>query len=153
MLATKLREVLVHAAGAPADRHAAEGRAHQHARADHLGPGQREVRSDRRAEVMAHDVGLFNAEFSEELRGILDQIEHAELREIAVVTAVPAGGASVAALIGRDQMEARVGKPRHDFAPAKGELGKAVQQEHRGPACIARLEDVHAKAVDTFDEA
>jgi hypothetical protein len=44
---------------------------------------------------------------------------------------------------------------RHHLAPAEGKFGKAVQQQHAGPAfCLkAGFQHMHAQAVDVVDEA
>ena len=60
-------------------------------------------------------------------------------REVAVVAAVPAGGAAIAALVGREDVEAGRRERRHHLAPAIGELRKAVQQQHARPARPRRL--------------
>src|SRR3954454_1183248 len=101
---------------------------------------------------MAHDMCRLDSQSPEKRRHVLHEVEHAVLGEIAVVAAIPAGSLAVAALVRCDDMEARVGKRLHDLAPAIGELGKAVQQEHSRPA-IADLAHMHAQAVYAFDEA
>src|SRR6185295_3931154 len=71
----------------------------------------------------------------------------------AVVASVPAGGLAIAALVGRDDVKAGLRERRHHLAPAEGELGKAVQQQHRRPARLACLEHVHDEAVYAVDAA
>jgi len=72
------------------------------------------------------------------------------LPEIAIVAAVAAAGAAIAALVGRDDVEAGIGERRHHLAPGIGELGETVEEEDAGPVFIreACFEDMHAKAVD-----
>src|SRR4051812_40165033 len=102
---------------------------------------------------MAHDMCRLDSQSLEKRRRVLHEVEHAVLREVAVVAAIPAGSLAVAALVRREDMEARVGKRLHDLAPAIGELGEAVQQEHGRTTGIARLAHMHAQAVYPFDEA
>ena len=47
----------------------------------------------------------------------------------------------------------RVRERLHDLAPAIGKLGKAVQEQNRGPAAFSGLAVMDAKAVDVVGEA
>ena len=86
---------------------------------------------------------------------VAQQVHEAEAGEVAVVVGVPASGAAVAALVGRDRVVARGRERRKDLAPAVSDLGKAVQQQDRGPAgrLVAGLEQVDVEAVDAGNNA
>src|SRR5205085_1648712 len=99
------------------------------------------------------DVHALDLESPQELRRVLDQVQHAEGIEVGVVAAVPAGGLAVAALVGCDDVKAGGAERRHHLAPAVGELGKAMQQEHRRLAALAGLEHMHGEAVHAVDAA
>ena len=101
---------------------------------------------------MADDVNGGELQSCNELRRVLDQVQHAEGLEIGVVAVVPAGGLAVAALIRRDHVKARLGERRHHLAPAIRELGETMEQQNRRLARLARLEHVRAQAVDVVDE-
>ena len=94
------------------------------------------------------------AERRDQAERVAHQVEHAERAEVAVVVAVPAGGAAVAALVRRDHVIAGRRQRQHHLAPAVGELREAVQQQQAGPARLeAGLQHVHREAVDVVDEA
>src|SRR6185437_16819083 len=106
---------------------------------------------DGRAEIMAyHGGGLAVAERRDEGERVAHQIEQAEGAEIAVIGAVPAGGAAIAALVRGDDAIAGGGERRHRLAPAIGELGEAVQEEDERTisAFVAGLGDMHGEAGD-----
>ena len=135
---------------------AAERRAHHDDRAKHVGPDQRAPGRDRRAEIMPDDgVDAAVAERRHQPERIAHQIGEPERGEVAVVVRIPSGGAAIAALVRRDHVIAGCRENRHHLAPAKGEFGKAVQQQHAGPArgLEAGFQHVHAQAVDVFDVA
>ena len=137
-------------------RRAGERRAHQRDRSKHVGPHQRAPGGDRTAEIMSdHGIDAAIAECRHQAERVAHQIEQPERSEIAVVVGVPAGGAAVAALVRRDHVIAGFRQRRHHLAPAIGEFGKAVQQQHAGPAlCLeAGFQHMHAQAVDVVDEA
>src|SRR5688500_16098281 len=102
---------------------------------------------------MANDVGRLDAEVTQEGKCIGDDVEDAKGAKVAVVAAVPPGGAAVAALVGREHVEARRREGRHHLPPAVGELGEAVQQQDARLAGRAGFQHVHAQAVDVVDEA
>ncbi len=97
----------------------------------------------------------FVAERIDEPGRVADHVEDAERIAVGVVGAIPAGGAPIAALIGRDHVIARGRKRQHHLAPAIGELGKAVQQQQARPArrLEARLQHMHHEAVVVVDHA
>ncbi len=136
-------------------RRAGERRAQQRDGREHVRPHESAGGRDRRAEVVAdHRRDLAAAERGEQPEHVPHEVEQAERLEVAVVVGVPAGRAAVAALVGRHHVVARGRERRHDLAPAPGELGEAVQQQHTRPArrLEAGLEDVHREAVDVLDE-
>src|SRR6185295_18664183 len=98
------------------------------------------------------DMRLPDLEARKERHGVFDDVEDAERAEMAVVAAVPSGRAAIAALVGREYMEARCRERRYQFAPAVGELRKAMQQQDAGLSRCPGLEHVHAQAVDGVDE-
>jgi len=59
------------------------------------------------------------------------------------------------ALIRGDHVISRCRKRQHYLAPAVGEFGKAVQQQHGGPAgdLVAGFQNVHRQAIDVCDWA
>ena len=95
------------------------------------------------------------AERIDEPGGVAHHVEDAERIAVGVVGAVPAGGAAVAALVGRDHVIAGGRERQHHLAPAIGELGKAVQQQQARPArrLEARLQHMHHQAVVVVDHA
>jgi len=120
------------------------------------GPQQRAPGRHRRAEVVAgHRGDLAVAQRHHQPQRIAHQVQHAIAGEVTVVALVPAGAAAVAALVGGDRVEAGGGQRRHQLAPAVGQLGEAVQQQHdRAAGCrMAGFQQVHAQAVDAVDEA
>src|SRR3954469_1551106 len=102
---------------------------------------------------MANDMRALDLEPPQEPCCVLDQVQNAERVEVAVVAPVPAAGLAVAALVGSDGVEAGGGERRHYLAPAEADLRKAVQQKHRRLAALARLEHMHAEAVDAVEAA
>ena len=86
---------------------------------------------------------------------VAHHVENPERIGIGVVRAVPAGRASVAALVGGDHVVARRRERQHHLAPAVRELWKAVQQEDRGTPrpFESGLEDIHGEAVHVRDRA
>src|SRR5688572_16534569 len=102
---------------------------------------------------MANHVGRLDAELTQQGKCIGDDVKDAKGAKVAVVTAVPPGGAAVAALVGREHVEARRRERRHHLAPAVGELGEAVQQQDARPARLAGFQRVHAQSADAVDDA
>ena len=102
-----------------------------------------------------HGVDAAIAERRHQPERVAHQVGEPERGEVAVIIRVPSGGAAITALVRRDHVIAGFRENRHHLAPAKGEFGKAVQQQHAGPA--ARLEagfqHVHTQAVDVVDVA
>ena len=116
-------------------RWAGEGCTHQHQPLEDIGPHQRRVGRDRGAEIVAdHGFDRAVAQRRHHAHGVAQQIEEAEGGEVAVVVGVPAGGAAVAALVGRKGVVARCRQRRQHLAPAIGKLGETVQQQHRWAA-------------------
>ena len=133
-----------------------ERRAHQHHRAKHIRPRERAPRRYWRTEVMAHHRRhRAVAQRGNQAERVSHQVEHAKHAEIAVVAGVAAGGAAVAALIGRHHMKTSGGDRQHHLAPTVGEFRKAVQQQHaRAPRGLeAGLEHAHGEAVVIVDKA
>ena len=65
---------------------------------------------------------------------VAHQIGEAERGEIAVIVGIPAGGATIAALIRRDHVIAGSSQGGHHLAPTERQFGKAVQQQQARPA-------------------
>src|SRR5688500_3422789 len=101
---------------------------------------------------MANHAGRLDAELTQEGKCIGDDVEDAKGAKVAVVTAVPPGGTAVAALVGREDMEATFRERRYHLAPAVRELREAVQQQDARPAWRAGFQHVHAQAVDALDD-
>ena len=82
------------------------------------------------------------------------QVEHAERRKVTVIVDVPAGGASIAPLVGCNDVIARRRDGQHYFAPAIGQFREAVQQQDQRAVFrfVSRFEDVHPQAVVVIDE-
>ena len=85
-----------------------------------------------------HGIDAIVAERRHQPERVAHQIGEPERSEVAVVIRVPAGGAAIAALVRRDHVIAGCRERRHHLAPAEGEFGKAVQQQHAGPACVSK---------------
>ena len=102
-----------------------------------------------------HGVNAAIAERRHQPERIAHQIGEPERGKIAVVVRIPSGGAAITALVRRDHVIAGRCENRHHLAPAKGEFGKAMQQQHAGPAARfeAGFQHVHAQAVDIFHVA
>ena len=136
-------------------RRAAERGAHQRHGPEDVRPRHRRPRGDGRSEVVAdHRVHRAVAERRDQRQRVAHRVQAAERTETAVVVRAPAGGAAVAALVGGDDVVARVGQRRQDVPPAIGQLREAVQEEQRRPppALEAGFEHVHRQAVDVVDE-
>src|SRR5580704_3554996 len=75
--------------------------------------------------------------------------------DIAVIVAVPAGGAAVTPLIRGDHVKPRVGEGRHYLSPAKAEFRETVQQQYARPivSIESALEHVHDEAIAVLDAA
>ena len=114
-------------------RRARERCAHQRHLAEDVRADEGRPRGDRRAEVVAgQQRDLRAAERVEQPHDVAHEVEEPIRREVAVVVQVPARGAPVAALVRRDDVEARLRERRHDVPPAIGQLGKSVQEERTG---------------------
>ena len=99
-------------------------------RADEGRPG-----GDRRAEIVAGQQRSFRvAERVQQPHDIAHEVEEPIGREVAVIVRVPTRRSPVAALVRRDDVEARPRQGRHDAPPAIGQLGKPVQQQSTGSA-------------------
>ena len=137
-------------------RSAGERRAHQDHRAEHVRPDQRAPGRHRRAEVVADDGGNGTvAERRDEPQRVPHQVEDTKGAQIAIVVAVPAGGAAIAALVGGHHVKPLRRQRQHHLAPAVGELREAVQKQEAGPALGLEpgLQHVHPEAVAVVDEA
>jgi hypothetical protein len=101
--------------------------------------------------VPHHRVHVGDAQRRQQRQLVAHEVEDVHVGGVGVVAGRPAGGAAVAALVGRDDVEARVGQRRHHAAPAVGQLGEAVQQQQHRPRAgvVARFQHLHAQAVDT----
>ena len=118
-----------------------EGRAHQHQRAEHVGPHQRAPGGDPGAEIMADDRRDRRvAEGRDQPQRVAHRVQNAERAQIAVVIGVPPGGAAIAALVGGDHMKPGRGQRRHDPAPGIGESpeNRAAAAHRAGPAARSR---------------
>ena len=135
---------------------ATERCAHHDDGAKHVRPDQRAPGRDRRAEIMPDDsVDAAIAERRHQPERVAHQVGEPERGEIAVVIRVPSGGAAIAALVRRDHVIAGGCENGHYLAPAKGQFGEAMQQQHAGPTgrLETGFEHVHAQAVDVFHVA
>ena len=121
----------------PAPVHAERGD-----RVETVGPEQRGVPRHRRAPIVADDRGALDAERVEQPDQVADQVELGVLPDLGGHVGLP-----VAALVGRDRVEA--GLPQGDelVAPRVPALGKAVAQDDRTAVVGSRLGDVHGDAV------
>ncbi len=136
-------------------RRPAERRAHQRHRAEHVGPDQRTVGGNHRAEIVAdHGCNRCDAERGEQPQDVAHQIERAERPQVGVIAIVRSGGAPIAALVRRDHMEAGRRQHRHYPPPAEGEFREAVQQhDHRPPFALeSGLQHMHGEAVDVVEQ-
>ena len=89
----------------------------------------------RRAEVVADDAcdGAMTKRRDQSQR-VADQVEHAEGIEIAIEISIPSRGASIAALVRRDDVKSGARQRQHHLAPAVGELRESVEQQNAGAA-------------------
>ena len=94
---------------------------------------------------MADDRGdLAPAERRHETEHVPCKVEETKGAKIAIVIGVPAGGAAIAALIGRDHMEARRSERQHHLSPGIGQLGKAMQQKNKRAILASNPPRAHA---------
>jgi hypothetical protein len=113
------------------------------------GPAGRDAAASgggRGPEIMAdHGLDRAMAKGDHHAHGIAQQVQETKGGEVAVVARVPAGGTAVATLVGSEGVVARRRQRRQHLAPAIGDLGKAMQQEHSRPTgrLVTGLEDVH----------
>jgi len=70
------------------------------------------------------------------------QVEHAQGSDVAVVIAVPSGGASVSALIGGDDVSNPSKKPQALVSATVAAGFKKTRSRHRGYLCLKRYSDV-----------
>ena len=63
---------------------------------------------------------------------VTDKIGDRERREITVVVAIPASRSTIAPLVRRHHMIARICQGQHDVSPAVGQFRKPVQQQNQG---------------------
>ena len=137
-------------------RRPAERRAHQHHGAEHIRPRHGAPRRDGRPEIMPNDGGHpAIAERRHEAQRVPHHVEAPERVEIGVVAGVPARRPPIAALVRRHDVIPRRGERDHHMAPAVGELGKAMQEQHQRPSAprVARFQQMHPQAVDVRHEA
>jgi len=134
----------------------AERRTHQDHRAEHIGPHQGAPRRHRRAEVMAdHPRDAALAQGPDQPERIADQVGEPELVERGVEARLPAGGPAIAALVRCHHVVSGLRQRQHQLAPAVGQFGKAVQQQHaRAPGQLeAGLQHMHRQAIAVVDLA
>ena len=137
-------------------RRAGEGAAHHDSGAEDVGSDQCGPGGDGGAEVVTDDGGgVVASDGGEQSRDVADKVEHAEFAEVDIVVGVGAGGMSVSALIGGDDVVAGVGEWEHDVAPAVGDFGEAVQEQEAGSVGIVRpgFQEVDVESVDAGDGA
>lgn len=137
-------------------RRAAERRAHQHDRPEHVGPQQRTPGRHRRPEGMADDASHRpQPERRDQAQGITHEVEHAKAPDIAVEAPVPPGATAVAALVGCDDVVTGGRQHRHQLAPAVGEFGETVQQQDSRPfrGLVTGFQHVQREPVDAGHEA
>ena len=136
-------------------RRSPERRAHQHDGAEHVRPGHRAPRRHQRSEVVAGEMDLAVPERRHERQHVANLVQHPERAQVVVVADVGPVGAAVPAQVRRHDVVALGREGRQQPPPAIGELREAVQQEHAGAGLgpRARLQHVHAQAVDVGDEA
>ena len=106
---------------------AAERRAHQHHRSEHIRTHQRAPGRDRRAEIVTDN--RLDAPMPQSVHqadGIARKVEHSKLIEVGLITTIPACGPSVASLIGCHHVITGIGQCRHQLSPAVGQLGKSM---------------------------
>jgi hypothetical protein len=83
---------------------------------------------NRRAKIVTDDRGNFTKPKRPQQRdGISHQIEQMERADVAVIAAIPAGGAPKPTLIRRDYVKARRRQRRQHLAPTESQLRKSVQ--------------------------
>ena len=80
-----------------------------------------------------HRRRLAIAERRDQPHHIAHAIQQPERPEVVVVIGAPAGGAAIAAQIGRDDAIAGLRQRRHHLAPGIGDLRKAMQQHDQRP--------------------
>ena len=102
---------------------------------------------------MADDAGhLGSTQRRHQAQRVAHIIQRAEFGEIGIKARGPAGGAAIAALVGRDDVVARSRQRQHDLAPGIGDLREAMQQQQQRPAGLAGLEQVHHQAPTIVEE-
>ena len=67
---------------------------------------------------------------------VLHQVDQLKRTHVPVIVAVPPGGLAITALVGCNDVVARLRQWQHDFAPAAGQLRKAVQQQEAALAFL-----------------
>ena len=130
---------------------AREGGTHQCHRAEYVRPDERAPGGDRRPEVVPHHAGHGTiAERRNQPQCVPHEVDQAERPKVAVVPVVPAGGAPIAPLVGRDDAIPRGSEGQHHLSPTVGEFRKAMQEEHAGTVArgFAGLQNMHGQAVD-----
>ena len=131
-------------------RRAGKRCAHQRHPAEDVRADEDRPCGDHRAEIVTGQQRDFGAaERVQQPHDVAHEVEQPIGREVAVVVRVPARGAPVAALIRRDDVEARLRERRHDVPPAIGQLGKPVQEHSTGsvPLRETGFEEVHPEPV------
>ena len=120
-------------------RRALERRAHDRDGTEDVGSDECRPGRDGRSRIVPHHHrhGAV-AERVDERHGVSHHVEDAERIGIGVIRIVPARGAAVAALVGRDHVIARGCQRQHHLAPAVGKLREAMQKQHGRPAAASR---------------
>ena len=109
-----------------------------------------------RAGIMAYHGGDRPvAERQHQAQGIPHLVQRSKRREVRIVIRTPAGGATVAANIGGDDVIAGLCQRNHHVPPTVGQLGKAMQQQQGRSisGLVTRFQYMHAQSVDVVDES
>src|SRR5262252_2941646 len=129
---------------------------HQHHRAEHIRPDQGTPGRHWRAKVVPHNARhAAVAQRRDQPQYIPDQVEHTKSLEVTVIRAVPACGAPVASLVGRNDVQPGRSEGQQHLAPTIGQFWEAVQQEDTGATLVlkAGLQQVHGETMVVGHEA
>jgi hypothetical protein len=106
----------------------------------HVGPQKGTPGGDRGTEIVSDDCSDgAKAKRRNEPERISRDIEQAKGSEVAIVGGVPAAGASVAPLVGGDDMEARGGERNHHLSPRERQLPEAVEKQNARPPLLLKI--------------
>src|SRR6202000_2059423 len=103
-------------------------------------------RGDGRTEIMPDDRGdPAYSQGVEQTHYVLHQVKHMKRSEIALIPVIPSAGASVASLVGRDDVKTGCRERRHDLAPAVCNFRETMQQQNAGSILGFKsgLQDMH----------